>query len=765
MGVTRKHRFPVSILLLILSAAWLSGLSAAEVRDPLTMKDPDWVDGRFGKVQHGQFLHYSFAIPNHKTPKGIAIKVGDKGDATVCFDTLLVTYAGAWTGGFLELSSRRFGFTGDAKPKGDIAYSNKLTPGWSKGNNFGDPRKSKTVPLPRDWAHYKGLYQSGKKITLHYTVGGVKVLDHPWLESHGNISALTRELEIAPSKTELRFMVASQSKSRTSSFQQKGTRSVQLEQGKKLIAVSVSGGKAIATASGKEAIIVRVPAHDKPVQVKVFIWDGNRQQLPLFAEFVKKNSKPQSLAVLTKGGKAQWTKPITTKGRVGLPMGPIAIDTITLPFKNPYDALFFAGGHDFFSNGNAALGTAHGDVWVVKGLDDKLQNISWKRFATGLYQPLGLKIIKDKVFVLSKDQITELTDLNNDGEADYYRNFNNDNEISGGGHNYATCLETDPEGNFWFIRCNDNTPHGGTLLKVARDGSSIEVMATGFRNPNGMGVSPKGVVTTADQQGNWVPETRLDVIKKGGFYGFVPSSKRKEQPKSFDGPLCWIPRVLDNSAGGQTWVPKGKWGPLSEQMIHLSYGRCTIMAVLLDEANKGAQGGIISLPGRYESGVHRGRFNPKDGHLYLSGLKGWQTVGLADGCFQRARFTGRGLFIPTAFSLHRNGLRLTFNETLKKDLAEDPGSFHAEIWNYLWSKEYGSKDYSVADASKEGRDQLVIKSARLEKDGKTVFLEIPALRKASQLALRYNLTTDKGAKKKDTFYTTINQLAAPIVLK
>jgi len=55
----------------------------------------------------------------------------------------------------------------------------------------------------------------------------------------------------------------------------------------------------------------------------------------------------------------------------------------------------FTSGHDFFANGDAAICTVHGDVWRVSGIDSSLPNLSWKRFATGLYQPLGLKIIRE----------------------------------------------------------------------------------------------------------------------------------------------------------------------------------------------------------------------------------------------------------------------------------------------------------------------------------------------------------------------------------
>ena len=68
--------------------------------------------------------------------------------------------------------------------------------------------------------------------------------------------------------------------------------------------------------------------------------------------------------------------------------------------------------------GNDAVCTVHGDVWLVRGIDETLERIEWKRFATGLFQPLGLKIVDDKVYVVCRDQIAILHDTNNDGEAD-----------------------------------------------------------------------------------------------------------------------------------------------------------------------------------------------------------------------------------------------------------------------------------------------------------------------------------------------------------
>ena len=79
----------------------------------------------------------------------------------------------------------------------------------------------------------------------------------------------------------------------------------------------------------------------------------------------------------------------------------------------PYKSWMRFGGMDFFSDGHtAAICTWSGDVWIVSGIDDKLDHVKWRRFAAGLFQTLGLKIVNDEVYVLGRDQITRLHDLN-----------------------------------------------------------------------------------------------------------------------------------------------------------------------------------------------------------------------------------------------------------------------------------------------------------------------------------------------------------------
>src|SRR5256886_13737400 len=104
------------------------------------------------------------------------------------------------------------------------------------------------------------------------------------------------------------------------------------------------------------------------------------------------------------------------------------------------------GGFDFFKDGRCAICTWDGDVWLVSGIDEKLEHVSWQRIASGLFQPLGVKIVadenwKEQIYVCFRDQIVRLHDLNGDGEADAYDCVNDDHPAYEHFHGIAMALE------------------------------------------------------------------------------------------------------------------------------------------------------------------------------------------------------------------------------------------------------------------------------------------------------------------------------------
>jgi azurin len=242
-------------------------------------------------------------------------------------------------------------------------------------------------------------------------------------------------------------------------------------------------------------------------------------------------------------------------------------------------------------------------------------------------------------------------------------------------------------------------------------------------------------------------------IRPGGHYGYG-GPKGGRTP---DLPLVYLPRGLDNSSASQVTVPDDRWGPLQGKMVHFSFGTGTHFLLLREQVDGQPQGTVVPLPGDFLSGVHRGRFNLKDGQLYVSGMGGWGTYTPADGCFQRVRYTGDPVQLPIATSARENGMLVTFSRPIDADRAAAPASHFAQAWNYRYSRAYGSQELSPRHPGTPGHDRLAIRSATVLNDGRTLFLEIPDLQPVNQLHL--HLRVDSGPA--HDLFATVHKLAAP----
>lgn len=705
-------------------------------RDAGTQKEKDWIDNRWSRTDVGQFLSSLLDSPGGAVAKGITIKVGENDEGAVCFDTASLSWRAAWTGGFLKFDPARFGLIKAPQIEGKVLFSMKGGSGWLGTSN-----------------RYTGLHLHDKRIVLEYTVAGMRVLDSPWLATNDNQYAFVRSLELAPSLAPSRLVLAPVSGDEMAIHSGPRRARALLGSGTNLLVVSLTGTD-VSLSNDKGRLVAEFPAHQSKVRTTILLWRGDTNAMFRENQFEKFAEIPEDLTAMTRPGFDRWLPELKTAGQRGLDTDFLAVDTLTVPYDNPWKALMFLAGVDFTPDGAAWVCSIHGDVWRVTGVDDRLRELRWKRFATGLHQPLGLKVRDGKVFVLGRDQITRLHDWNGDGEADFYENFCSLIKTSTGGHDYVACLEQDDAGNFYCI-----DPSG--VHRVSADGSRLETIATGWRNPNGMGVSPDGkIITAAPQQGEWTPSSQIAEAKPGGYYGHGGPRVTPDRPLGYDAPLCWIPHSIDNSSGSQVWVPRGQWGPLAERMIHLLWGRCGLMLVLRDVVEGVPQGAVLPLPGKLLSGPNRGTFHPRDGALYIAGSSGWQTSAAKDGALQRVRFTGKPALLPVAWHAHSNGLAITFSAPLDPAAANDAGSFGVSQWNYRYAAQYGSKDWSVANPDKQGRDEVEVKSARLLPDGRTVFVEIPSLQPVMQMEVKYSLATADGKPLRSQLWLTLNRLDA-----
>ncbi len=468
------------------------------------------------------------------------------------------------------------------------------------------------------------------------------------------------------------------------------------------------------------------------------------------------------------GGTAQWPDLIDTNITLGAGQ-PYAVDTIELPTKNPWKMPVSCGDHDFLPDGSALVCTMQGDVWHVIGLglgSDPSRIARWRRFASGLHHPLGLIVADGQVYVQCRDQLTRLQDINGDGEADFYECFSNAFITSPAGHDFICGLQRDDEGNFYTASGNQG------LVRIDASGKYAEAIATGFRNPDGLGILPDGSLTVPVSEGSWTPASAINLVLNTNnrttgtppHFGY-PGAKNNQPPEL---PLVYLPRGIDNSSGGQVFVSSDKFGPLKGQLIHCSFGTGAWFIVLRDEVEGQAQGAVVPMTGDFLSGAHRGRFSPLDGQLYVSGMSGWGSYTPDDGCFQRVRFTGDRVQVPIGFHVHRNGVRVTFSAPIDPEIAADPAQHFAQCWNYRYSDAYGSPELSTTHPEVAGHDPLAITNAVVLADGYSVFLEIPELQPVSQLHLRLHVNADdkftcSPAGSGHDLFSTIHKLDQPFV--
>ncbi|MFK7822182.1 MAG: LamG-like jellyroll fold domain-containing protein, partial [Planctomycetaceae bacterium] len=514
------------------------------------------------------------------------------------------------------------------------------------------------------------------------------------------------------------------------------------------------------------ALRLHIPSNATPTRIKVLTWSGPADKLDQFKAATNASPQPAGLGDFTKGGPTRFEEVLTTEGKLADDDTGKAyvIDELTPPFENPWQSWLRFGGFDFFEDtSKAAICTWNGDVWIVSGINDSLEQLSWKRIATGMFQPLGVKIVEDNIYVCCRDQITVLRDLNGDGETDYYENFNNDHQVTEHFHEFAMDLQTDAKGNFYYAKSarhakDSLVPHHGTLIRVSSDGSQSQIVCNGFRAANGVGIGPNGELSTSDQEGHWTPANRINLVRQGGFYGNMYSFHQGERPTTYEPPVVWLPKNVDRSPAESLWVTSDKWGPLSGNLISTSYGTGQVFVVPYEQVRGVHQGGAVRFPLDFPTGTMRARFHPTDGQLYICGLFGWSSNKTRPGGFYRVRYTGKPAHMPVEYKVASNGIQLKFSEALDRTTATQVGNYALNQWNYRWTKNYGSAHYKVSDPKQEGHDEVRAKSATLLPDGKTVFLEIDDLQTVMQMQIAWSLKDSNGTAFENEMHATINRL-------
>jgi len=721
------------------------------------------------------------------TPRCLALRLGP--EAHACFDTDLLRWSVAWTGEFLPMVTMAQISYGDYFNKnnqlprilGEPVIATGHYPGWSGTTpQFFDPRSPARSPLDppsgpiaAELGRWDGVYLSDDGAVLAYSVRGTAVREVPGARTAGGQTAFTRTIRIEQLEAPLSMVLAEVTDGTRSEIVNGVARVYHGEDEGSVTAAGLAG-----EASGVTVEIVedryftlRLEPAEQPVEFTVVLWKGEPAGLP---EFDQLRAEPGTVPAYETGGAARWPEVLGTVGQISPDTAAFVLDVLTLPLPNPWDRNVRVVDIDFFSDARrAAVVTFEGDVWILDWIDESLANLRWRRYASGLYEPLSVSVVRDTVYVFGKEGIVRFHDLNGDGEADFYENFSNVMAQSIESREWAADMEPAPGGGFYVAKggaldlgprgfspamatgFRPGSHHSGVILRVSPDGRSVETIATGLRGPY-MGVHPEtGEITTSDQQGNFVPSTPLFLVSEGDFFG-VPATAHQEPVPEPTPPAAWIPHNVDPSAMSQIWVTSDAMGPLNGGLLHLSYGRPGAMRILLDSTSAGVQAAISVMPIDFPAPAIKGAVNPLDGNVYIAGFALWGTRSSGYSALTRLRYTGLPSAQPEAFQARQEGIVIRFGAEIDAAAAADPARYDIRRWNYRRSGEYGSGHYTLDGTP--GEEQMVATSAHVAADGRTVLLAVPGMREVEQMQVAYDLLAADGSAVVDTLYLTVHHL-------
>ena len=353
-----------------------------------------------------------------------------------------------------------------------------------------------------------------------------------------------------------------------------------------------------------------------------------------------------------------------------------------------------------------------------------------KRFASGLAEPLGVKVVDGRIFVLQKQELTELIDHDGDGVADEYRCVSNRWPVTGNFHEFAFGLVY-KDGWFYANLAVAINPGGrttkpqiavdpvskvgrGQCVRINKETGEIQSVVQGLRAPNGINLMPStGDIYITDNQGDWLPSSKLLKVKEGVFYNEHLEPDQPWADKPVTPPVVWLPQgEIGNSPSQPIECLVGPW---KGQILHgdVTHGGIKRDFVETVQGPDGPvdQGCVFRFCQGLNAGVNRLAWGP-DGALYVGeiGSTGnWNQTGKAKFGLQRLEFNNQPTFELLAIRAMSNGFDIELTEPVVDDSwASEPTHYALSQWRYEPTDSYGGP--------KIDEENLVVKSATVSKD-------------------------------------------------
>lgn len=396
------------------------------------------------------------------------------------------------------------------------------------------------------------------------------------------------------------------------------------------------------------------------------------------------------------------------------------------------------GGLAFLPNRGLLVTTwdSIGGVYLLRGVETSDTNkITVKRIASGLAEPLGIAVVDGKIFVLQKQELTQLVDLDGDEIIDEYRAVCNSWSVSSDFHEFAFGLVF-KDGYFYAtlslamrLMSNETQQRDrGKTIKIGMDGS-YEWINYGLRQPNGIGLGPDGEIFECENQGEWLPCNKLIHLKKGDYlgmpWGILPDSL-STTPRTTPPAILLPEDEIANSPSQPVLMQDGLY---KGQMLHGDVTHGGINRDFLEKINGDYQGAVFRFTQGLEAGVNRLCWGP-DGALYVGEIGmvgGWSWREKQYG-LQRMKYNGKTTFEMLAVRAKPKGFEIEFTEALKPGLKISTSDFLIQQWWYLPTPDYGGPKMDL--------EKLKISRVTLSEDRKRLNLEIPNLKKEHVIYFR-----------------------------
>ena len=403
------------------------------------------------------------------------------------------------------------------------------------------------------------------------------------------------------------------------------------------------------------------------------------------------------------------------------------------------------GGMDFLSDGRMVVSTwdSLGSVYIVDGRKAATPNeIKVKRIAYGLAEPLGLKVVDDQVYIMQKQELTKLVDLNNDEIIDEYQTVCNGWKVSANFHEFAFGLVY-KDGYFYGTLATAINPGGastkpqipdrGKVVKISKQDGSFTFVASGLRTPNGIGLGVDNEIFIADNQGDWLPANKVVHLQEGSWYGsrsvdFEATANKKETL-----PVVWL--TQDEIGNSPSQPAKLNVGPYQNQMIHGDVTHGGIKRVFAEKVNGAYQGAVFRFTQGLEAGVNRLSWGP-DGSLYIGGVGStgnWGHSGKLSYGLQKLTFNNKIAFEMLAVRAKSNGVEIEFTEPLKEGVGETASDYDIRQWWFKPTGDYGGP--------KLDNESLSVKNVKVSSDRKKVTLQLAGMKDKHVVYIHLNRKT------------------------